>query len=209
MKTIKNFLGSIGIATSLMSLLPVLIAQAQPAKVKSFTQWCQEKESVPAATKHTIDVLLERAGTKDCREADTYLTSLNRLYLLNKEIVDLRPLAGLTNLTKLNLEGNRVSDLQPLATLTELTVLYLDGNKIVDVKPLAGLSNLIDLTLNENQIVDIKPLAKLSNLTGLYLRNNKIANVKPLIGLSKLEELDLSYNPIIQKVCPAQLKDKC
>ena len=68
----KKILATICIATCFISLLPVLTAQAKPAKVKSFAQWCQQKDTVPAATKHTIDVLLKKADTNDCQKANYF-----------------------------------------------------------------------------------------------------------------------------------------
>ncbi len=125
----------------------IVVAASPPQKPKSFAQWCQQKKSVSANTRHTIDVLLKEAGTKDCRKAD----------------------AKLKTLTTLNLDHNKIIDVKPLSGLTKLTALSLNSNEIVDVKPLSGLTKLTELTLNSNEIVDVKPLAGLTNLTWLAL----------------------------------------
>ena len=158
-----------------MSFGAVGSASPQQPKPKSFAQWCSQKKSVPAATRHTINVLLKKAGTKNCQRADVKLRSLTELQLNDNKIVDVQPLAGLSNLTSLLLSENQIVDVQSLARLSNLTSLFLSDNKIVDVKPLAGLSNLTVLSLGANQIIDVKPLAGLSNLTDLLLDDNKIA----------------------------------
>jgi DDE superfamily endonuclease len=50
-----------------------------PTTPQSFAQWCEQKKAVPAATKHTIEVLLQKAGTNDCQLADRKLSSLKTL----------------------------------------------------------------------------------------------------------------------------------
>jgi internalin A len=127
-------------------------ASPQQPKPKSFAQWCQQKKSVPADTRHTIDVLLEEADTKDCQKADTKLRNLTTLDLNSNKIINVKPMAGLTNLTTLDLNSNQIIDVQPLAGLTKLTLLYLGSNKIIDVQPLAGLTKLNYLDLYSNQI---------------------------------------------------------
>jgi internalin A len=158
----------------------VASASPQQPEPKSFETWCSQRESVPVPTRHTIDILLEKAGTKDCKLADRQLKTL----------------------ITLNLSENQISDVKPLAGLTNLTILGLGRNQISDVKPLAGLTNLIELSLSENKIIDVKPLGGLTNLTYLFLLNNQISDVKPLAGLTNLTNLDLGDNPIAVKVCP-------
>lgn len=169
------------------SFLPsVAFADPQPS-INSFEAWCRQKESVPAATRRTIDVLLEKAGTKDCKLADRQLKTITYLDLGENQIGDVKPLAGLTNLTSLNLSGNKISDVKPLAGLTNLTFLGLNRNKISDVEPLAGLTSLIWFVLN----------------------SNRISNVKPLAGLTNLKGLNIGENPIAVKVCPVKPESIC
>ena len=216
-KTMKKILGSIGIATCLIALLPVLTAQAKPTKVKSFAEWCQQKDTVPAATKQTIDILLKEAGTEDCKLADRQLKTLTDLDISGNEISDVKPLAGLTNLTQLNLDRNKIVDVKSLSGLTNLTQLGLALNQINDVKPLAGLTKLDLLYLYNNQIGYVKPLAGLTNLTYLSIGENKIVDVKPLAGLTNLTDLRLDNNPLAEplpgriaaKVCPVKPESIC
>jgi internalin A len=192
---------------ALSQVLPIAAASAQ--QPKTFLQWCQQKNSVSADTKRTIDILLNEAGTKDCKVADRNLRSLTELDLSIDRLVDVQPLAGLTNLTELRLDSNHIVDIKPLAGLTNLTILYLHTNHIVDIKPLAGLTKLTALYLYSNEIVDVKPLAGLTNLTILGLRSNQIVDIKPLAGLTKLTFLYLNNNPITVKTCPVQPESIC
>ena len=140
---------------------------------KIFTQWCEEKGNLPAASKLTVDLLLKEVNTADCKLANTKLLKLTHLDLYHSNISNLEPIASLSNLTSLDLIGNQISDVKPLAGLSNLTYLALSENKISDIQPLAGLSNLTYLSLGKNQITDVKPLVSLINLTDLRLRDNK------------------------------------
>ena len=108
----------------------------QQNNFKTFIEYCQQKSTLPQETKDTVEVLLEKAGTQDCQQANRTLSSLTELRLLTKQISDLKPLSGFTNLTNLDLWGNKISDVKPLANLTDLTSLNIGGNQISDVKPL-------------------------------------------------------------------------
>ena len=135
------------------------IARAQPGNNRrTFADWCRQKADLSPETKHTVDLLLEQAGTNDCDAADRKLSSLTELFFRGNPIGDIKPLASLTHLTGLFLTYNQIRDIKPLASLTHLTVLELSGNQIGDIKPLASLTHLTDLGLTNNQIGDIKPL---------------------------------------------------
>ena len=204
----KVFVLAIG-SIFLLHVLPLAAVPPQ-AKVKSFLEWCQQRNSVPAATKTTIDRLLVKAGTEDCQRADAKLrintTSIQYLGPSTREIIDgngkirpiidLRPIAGLTNITELVLYQTQVSDLSPLAGLVNLKTLRIQDSYITDLSPLAGLSNLKRLDLSKNQIVNLSPLAGLSKLENLTLDFNQIADLQPLAGLSNLKFLRLSNNKI-------------
>ncbi|MCJ8278882.1 MAG: leucine-rich repeat domain-containing protein [Rivularia sp. ALOHA_DT_140] len=125
---------------------------------KTFSQWCQEKSTLPPETQHTIEVLLKEAGTDNCEIANKKLKKLTRIYLSSKQISDLKPLASLTNLNVLFLNRNKITDIKPLENLTNLKRLYLGGNKLSNLKPLAYLTNLTHLELGLNKITDINPL---------------------------------------------------
>ena len=115
MKKIFILASLLGIFCQLLSLTAVSAQQTNTKK--SFAQWCQQKNSVPTATKQTIDSLLERAGTQNCQQADAKLSSLSELYLSDRQLTDVRPLASLTNLKALFLNSNQISDVSPLAEL--------------------------------------------------------------------------------------------
>ena len=119
---------------------------------QTFAYWCRQKDSLSPEAKHTVEVLLEEAGTTECDEADRTLSSLTELQLYNNQISDIKPLASLTNLTWLSLYNNQISDIKPLASLTNLTWLSLDSNEISDIKPLASLTNLKELYLSRDPI---------------------------------------------------------
>jgi internalin A len=113
----------------------VASASPQQPEPKSFENWCRQKKSVPAATRHTIDILLKEAGTKDCKLADRQLKTLTNLRLDFNQIRDVKPLAGLTNLTSLWLLGNQITDVKPLEGLTNLTSLWLGNNPLAEPLP--------------------------------------------------------------------------
>ena len=79
--------------------------------IKSFSQWCKQKDSLPKDTKYTVEILLNEAGTSDCTSAEQILDKRQKLNLQGNQISDLSPLAGLTNLTKLTLGISQISDL--------------------------------------------------------------------------------------------------
>ncbi len=120
----KKVIALVSTLTFLLQVIPAMAIATQQSKLKTFTQWCQQKDSVPAATKLTIDLLLKQAGTKNCALADSKISSLTELNLSESGISDLKPLSGLTKLTILNLYNNKLSDLQPLSGLTKLIDLH-------------------------------------------------------------------------------------
>jgi len=133
--------------------------------------------------------------------------------LVQSDVHDLSPLAGLTNLTHLQLHlVDETTDITLLAGLTNLTLLNLrvQGNEITDITPLAGLTTLTTLNLSHNNIINLTPLAGLTNLTSLELENNNRRSVSPesyfsepitpnfdltpLAGLTNLTTLNLTNN---------------
>jgi hypothetical protein len=135
--------------TLLLQAMPAMAAPQQSAKTKTFAQWCQQKDSVPAATKLTIDLLLKQAGTENCNQANSTLSNLTRLDLNSEKISDLQPLSSLTKLINLRLYNNQIRDIEPLAGLNQLTMLYLDENKIDNLKALSKMNKLVLLQLNK------------------------------------------------------------
>ncbi len=193
------------VSVLLFQLLTVAAVSAQEQKQRSFSEWCEKKESVGAnindriealSARKTIGALLAVAKTKNCKLANSKLKSLDKLSLANQGIINLKPLASLTNLTSLDLDKNEIIDIKPLASLTNLKDLNLSENQIVNLKPLASLTNLTSLNLSKNQIINLKPLESLTNLTSLDLNKNEIVDVKPLASLTNLKNLNLKENQI-------------
>jgi internalin A len=168
----------------------------QPINLSSFAEWCKHKNSLSEEAIYTIEVLLNKAGTSDCNEAERILSHLTELNLNWKEITDITPLSALTNLTSLNLESNQITDITPLSALTNLTSLNLYCNHITDITGLSALTNLTKLNLSENQITDITGLSALTNLTHLNLYQNEITDISGLSALTNLTYLNLYDNQI-------------
>ena len=146
--------------------------EAQSGTVETFADWCENQENLNEGEKHTVEVLLRRAGTEECDAAEEALTQRTHLRLAGQQINDARPLASLTNLTWLHLGENQIKDTTPLANLTNLTELNLAWNDVEDVTPLANLTNLTWLNLGWNYVEDATPLCRLRNLRNLYLNGN-------------------------------------
>ncbi|MBD1838778.1 leucine-rich repeat domain-containing protein [Coleofasciculus sp. FACHB-501] len=168
----------------------------QMVNLSSFADWCLHKDSLSEAARHTVEVLLHKAGTWDCYEADLILSYCTDLNLSCNQITELSPLSGLINLTQLSLTGNKITELSPLLGLTNLTRLNLTGTQINDLSSLSRLTNLTQLNLSNNQITNWSPLSELTNLTRLFLCSNQITDLSPLSGLTNLAGLNLSSNQI-------------
>ncbi len=166
------------------------------AAASSFIELCQGQSSLADDAQHTVQALLELAGTENCDEAATALAAQTVIDLGGKEIVDVQPLTGLPQMTELRLGSNAIADLTPLASLTNLETLLLNNNQISDVTPLQSLTQLKTLVLNNNQITNVAPLAALTALEQLELRNNTIEEVAELASLTNLQQLSLSDNQI-------------
>src|SRR6476661_7027884 len=137
----------------------------QPINLSSFADWCQHKNRLTKEARHTVEMLLEIAGTSDCDEAQKLLLNLTEIHLNNNQITDISPLSALTNLTKLYLSSNQITDITGLWALTNLTQLSLSHKQITDITGLSGLTNLTGLHLYSTQVTDIAGLSALTNLT--------------------------------------------
>ena len=95
----NNFLAFSVLSTATFILsFPSLKAEAVPINNQSFEQWCLQKKSLPTETKKTVEVLLKKAGTQNCKLADSRLKSSTILKMAFDQTSDLKPLASLTNL---------------------------------------------------------------------------------------------------------------
>ncbi|MEG5231447.1 leucine-rich repeat domain-containing protein [Microcoleus sp. B3-D3] len=153
-------------------------------------------DSFSEEARHTVKVLLKKAGTDDAEAAERILSSMTRLDLSDNRITDISSLGSLTNLTTLHLNNNRITDISFLGSLTNLTTLHLNNNRITDISSLGSLTNLTTLHLNNNQITDISSLGSLTNLTELNLSDNRISDISFLGSLTNLTTLNLRSNRI-------------
>lgn len=176
----------------------------------NFAQWCENRNSLAPATKHTVEVLLnEFSKNGNCQQAGFEMRSAIGINLHNTEISDLSPLSSLHNLNALYLGWNQISDLTPLAGLTNLQTLYLADNQISDLTPLTGLTKLVSLHLhnynkNKNKISDVRPLAGLKNLQVLSLSRNQISNINILSDLTNLTSLYIGETGTSMEDCPVK-----
>ncbi|MGL5062784.1 MAG: hypothetical protein ACRC62_22650 [Microcoleus sp.] len=64
--------------------LSAIAAETQPAN-KTFADWCREKSALSPETRHTVEVLLQKVRTTDCKPLES-LTNLSLLSLNNNQI---------------------------------------------------------------------------------------------------------------------------
>ncbi len=88
-------------------------AETQPRN-KTFGDWCRAQASLSREAKHTVEVLLKKAGTTECAEAERKLSSLTKLVIISNQIRDIQPIASLSNLVELGLISNKIRDITPL-----------------------------------------------------------------------------------------------
>jgi len=175
------------------------MSEKQPNELMSFSSfadWCRHIDSLSESARHTVKVLLNKAGTDDPEAAQQILSSMTTLHLFGNGLTDISSLGSLTNLTTLNLLGNRITDFSFLGSLTNLTTLNLNSNQITDISFLGSLTNLTTLHLDHNRITDISFLGSLTNLTTLYLGFNQITDISFHGSLTNLTRLDLNKNQI-------------
>ncbi|MEQ9372402.1 MAG: leucine-rich repeat domain-containing protein [Coleofasciculus chthonoplastes F3-SA18-01] len=90
---------------------------ASSSQRRSFKQWCIQQDSLSDEAKKTVAVLLNKAGTNNCEQADHNLSSRTQLNLRIQNITDIR--------------FNQITDISSLSGLTNLMRLYLEGNPII------------------------------------------------------------------------------
>src|SRR6476469_7070808 len=150
----------------------------EPISFSRFADWCRHIESLSEEARHTVKVLLKKAGTEDAQAAEQILSSMTELDLSSNQITDISSLGSLTNLTKLHLSYNQIRDFSFLGSLTNLKILSLHNNSITDFSFLDKLPNLTALYLSKNGISDFRFLGFLTNLTTLYLGENQITDIR-------------------------------
>ncbi len=202
----KNIYSGGIILSLLLQSMPMNASTKQQIGFQSFIQWCQQRSSIPKATRHTVNMIMKEYRTNNCQVANRQLKSSSSLGLTNKKITDLRPLANLSGLLSLSLDDNQITDITPLTTLTGLRYLNLRNNQISNLKPLANLTRLSGISLKNNQISDLSPLVKLTKLRTIYLTNNQISDLNPLANLDRLFRIEVSGNQVSEKDCPIPQK---
>ena len=188
---------------------PILSQQVGATTFKNFEDWCKNKDSLNEEVTHTINVLLTKVRTSDCKIASEKLSGTWFIDLSHSGIISLLPLSSFTNLTKLNLTRNKIVDIKPLEKLTKLTSLGISDNLISDISPLRNMKDLASLSANRNQISDVSPLQTLTKLHYLALNDNQIKDVTPLQLLNRLNIASFRRNPIVNKICPVPQPQIC
>jgi len=91
----------------------------EPMSFSSFADWCRHIDSLSEEARHTVKVLLKKAGTDDAQAAEQILLSMTELDLSSNQITDISSLGSLTHLTTLNLGSNQITDISSLGSLTK------------------------------------------------------------------------------------------
>ena len=125
-----------------------------------------------------------------------FATNVTWLYLIDNQISDLSPIAGLIELREIWARGNVLSDISPVRGLTNLTHLEFPGSPISDLSSVKGLTNLIYLNCNDTLVSDLSPVSSLVNLEWLYMRNTRISDMSPVSGLINLKEIYFSGDTV-------------
>ena len=142
---------------------------------------------------------------KDCVQALSHLTNLQRLTLLQARVTDSDlPSLSRLPLRKLCLSYTSVSDdgLKHLVPLSKLDALHLEKTSVSDagLKQLATMESLRNLNLSKTKITKsgLKELTRLKKLQVLYLACLGIgdAEVELLSAFGGLEKLSLHNNPV-------------
>lgn len=118
------------------------------------------------------------------------------LFIREKNIKDVRPIASLKDLNYLTLTRNDIEDISPLASLKKLKSLYLGGNRIKDISAIVEIKNLNSLLIWKNPILDFSPIGKLINLTDLSCHETGVEDLSFLSALNNLIDFFASRNHI-------------
>jgi internalin A len=183
--------------------------QPNPAEFNSFADWCLHKDSLSKEARHTVELLLKKAGTSDINEANRILSNQSYLNLDRNQISDIAPLQSLTNFTDLSLGYNQISDITPLRSCAGLTHLWLENNQISDITPLRSCAGLTHLNLENNLISDLTPLQSCPSL--MKVRVSFTPELKALRETSrqKWETLSNTTEPINRPKASAAVKAAC
>ena len=59
---------------------------------RTFADWCRQKADLSPEAKHTVEMLLQKAGTTECDAANQRLSSRTGLIIEDNQISDIKPL---------------------------------------------------------------------------------------------------------------------
>lgn len=170
LKTVKIiFFGIYICSTILLRQNAANANSSSPENFSTLTEWCLNQTNISPTAQHTIKILLQKARTKNCIEAEEKLSRLYSLSLNNNQIRNIAPISTLKNITQLSLNDNQILELSTLSQLPKLTYLSLDDNRIRNISDLSTLTNLTHLSLNDNKIKNLSPLSNLTQITHLDL----------------------------------------
>lgn len=100
--------------------------------------------------------------------------SIDKLWIVSKEVSDISALKGFIHLKVLSLVDNNISDCSAVQNLTNLTELYLSKNNISDISMIKNLKKLEIFEAHNNNITDVSVLLDLPNLKSVNIRYNPI-----------------------------------
>lgn len=202
---------------------PTASLKVEPTK----EEWLNDcKGSTEPENLHTMSTLKIELDVPDCDALYAKLRTLTELRLIDKDLLDLRPIRVAQNLTSLIVRDNSITEIGALEAMPNLKVLDLSYNGIKDITPLGGMPNLelIDISTNavdtlaplsslskltilkasKNFISSLEPLRQLAQMESLTLAFNNITDLKPLTSMTKLKLLDLAENPNLADISPVQ-----
>jgi Leucine-rich repeat (LRR) protein len=212
----KPFLQRHKNATVTVCLILIIISIFNPYRKKHDRDKFQEKN----------DAVILDAAARSLNKQDLDLTEadylqVNKLYISNRELFDVKLLDKFVNLKELSLfrvrilqndipewkailvkcgiydlSKDNIIDLSALKKLDGLENLSIVDTPVNNIMPLAGLTNLQRLNLDGTMISDLNPVRNLVNLYDLCIANTLISSLEPVRGLDKLEILDISNTPI-------------
>lgn len=122
------------------------------------------------------------------------------LYLADKNITDVSPLAVCKEVRSLVLSNNQITDLTPLQTLPVLESLHINKNPIINIEPLANIKGLQSIYFSDTQVKDLRALASLYKLRKITMENIPAVNFDVLPKLKGLTALSVSVMNIEQLI---------
>lgn len=168
---------------------------------KTFSQWCEEKESNKSIGK-TVKAILNIFDSKTCNEdIEPILAQTKVLNLSNMDIDDISPVAGFLKVRSLWLDNNKIEDVDALGSMQRLVFLSLNNNYISDVKSLGDMNGLKWVFLNNNQILNADFVFKLKSLKFLGMNGNLIEDPAPFYKVSSSTFVLAKGNPFVKTVC--------